>query len=121
MGIAAGLATADDVARREMIGLAATARTLSFRRGWDRVWCLDFRSSTATPPQRRVVALLLNIIAIVLAALCTYAAIRIKGAGLDYFKMNSSKGKELCPPETSGNQLGLQNPMSKFAEGTSAP
>jgi hypothetical protein len=91
VGVAAGLATADDVGRREMIGLAATAQIAIIPAWLGLCLVLGFPAADATPPQRRVIALLLNIIAIVIAALLTYAAIRIKGAGLDCFKMISSK------------------------------
>jgi hypothetical protein len=93
VGIAAGLATADDVGRREMIGLAATAQIAIIPAWFGLCFVLGFPAADPTSPQRRVLGLLLNIGAIVIAALCTYAAIRIKGAGLDCFKMNSSRAK----------------------------
>ena len=98
VGVAAGLATADDVGRREMIGLAATAQIAIIPAWLGLGFVLGFPALDGTPPQRRVLALLLNIMAIVIAALCTYAAIRIKGAGLDWFKMNSKKAKQESPP-----------------------
>jgi hypothetical protein len=98
VGVAAGLATADDVGRREMIGLAATAQIAIIPAWFGLCLVLGFPALDGTPPQRRVLALLLNIIAIVIAALCTYAAIRIKGAGLDCFKMTSKKAKQESPP-----------------------
>lgn len=94
VGVAAGLATVDDVGRREMIGLAATAQIAIIPVWLGLCLLLGFPALDSTPPQRRVLALLFNIIAIVIAALCTYAAIRIKGAELDCFRMNSSQAKQ---------------------------
>jgi len=94
VGIAAGLATADDVGRREMIGLAATAQIAIIPAWLGLCLVLGFPALGGTPPQRRVLALLLNIIAIVIAALGTYAAIRVKGAGLECFNTNSKRAKQ---------------------------
>lgn len=91
VGIAAGLATADDVGRREMIGLAATAQIAIIPAWLGLCLVLGFPAADATPPRTRVLALLLNIFAIVIAALGTYAAIRIKGASLNCFSMNQKK------------------------------
>lgn len=98
VGIAAGLATADDVGRREMIGLAATAQIAIIPAWLGLCLVLGFPALDGTPPQRRVLALLLNAVAIVIASLGTYAAIRIKGAGLSCFKTNSTKVKRESPP-----------------------
>jgi hypothetical protein len=89
VGVAAGLATADDVGRREMIGLAATAQIAIIPAWLGLCLVLGFPAADATHPQRRVLGLLLNIVAIVIAALGTYAAIRIKGAGLNCFTSES--------------------------------
>jgi hypothetical protein len=91
VGIAAGLATADDVGRREMIGLAATAQIAIVP-----VWLglglvLGFPVSDPTPPARRLLSLLLNIAVIITASLLTFAAIRIKGSALWFFKTNRTK------------------------------
>jgi hypothetical protein len=93
VGIAAGLATADDVGRREMIGLAATAQIAIIPAWLGLCLVLGFPAAEPTPPQHRALALLANIGAIVVAAWCTYAAIRIKGAGLNCFSLNSRKTK----------------------------
>lgn len=99
VGIAAGLATADDVGRREMIGLAATAQIAIIPAWLGLCLVFGFPAVESTPPQRLVLALFLNIVAIVLAAFGTYAAIRIKGAGLDCFKINSRKAKQAAGAE----------------------
>jgi hypothetical protein len=88
VGVAAGLATADDVGRREMIGLAATAQIAIIPVWFGLCLLLGFPAADATPPLRRLLGLLLNIVAIVLASLMTYAAIRIKGSSLNCFKVD---------------------------------
>jgi hypothetical protein len=93
VGIAAGLATADDVGRREMIGLAATAQIAIIPAWLGLCLVLGFPAADPTPLPRLVLGLLLNIAAIVIASLGTYAAIRVKGASLKYFNLTSEKGK----------------------------
>jgi hypothetical protein len=93
VGVAAGLATADDVGRREMIGLAATAQIAIIPAWLGLCLVLGFPAADSTPPARRVMGLLLNIVAIVIAALGTYAAIRVKGASLNVFSLNSERAK----------------------------
>lgn len=90
VGCAAGLATADDVGRREMIGLAATAQ-IAITPAWlGLCLVLGFPAVNPAPPGKRAIGLLLNIVAIVIAALATYAAIGIRAASLSYFKRNSA-------------------------------
>ncbi len=93
VGIAAGLATADDVGRREMIGLAATAQIAIIPAWLGLSVVLGFPAADPTPLPRRILGLLLNIVAIVIAALGTYAAIRVKGSSLNCFKLKSKKAK----------------------------
>src|SRR5258706_12626232 len=81
VGIAAGLATADDVGRREVIGLAATAQGAIVPAWLGLGWVLGFPVLDPTPPSRRFLGLLLNIAIIVLASLITYALMGVKGAG----------------------------------------
>jgi hypothetical protein len=95
VGVAAALATADDVGRREMIGLAATAQIAIIPAWLGSCLVLGFPVADATRPSQRVLALLLNIIAIIIAALFTYAAIRIKGSALKCFK--DSTKEEVSP------------------------
>jgi hypothetical protein len=103
VGVAAGLATADDVGRREMIGLAATAQIAIIPAWLGLSLVLGLPLLDGPPPQRRVLALVLNIIAIVLAALCTYGAIRIKGAGLAFFKTTAKNAKQESPGRRAFN------------------
>jgi hypothetical protein len=91
VGIAAGLATADDAGRREMIGLAATAQIAIVPAWFGLCVVLGFPGADATPPSHRVLGLLVNVAAIVLASLGTYAAMRIKGSSLQFIKTDSSK------------------------------
>jgi len=91
VGIAAGLATADDVGRREMIGLAATAQ-VAIVPAWVGLCCvLGFPALDATPLSRHLLGLLLNITTIVLASLVTYALIGVRGSALKCFKTISSE------------------------------
>lgn len=92
VGIAAGLATADDVGRREMIGLAATAQVAIVPAWLGLCWVLGFPVLDPTPASRRVLGLLLNIATIVVASLVTYASIGVKGSALKCFKTDAATG-----------------------------
>ena len=81
VGVAAGLATADDVGRREMIGLAATAQVAIVPTWLGLCLILGFPLNFS-PLARPFWGLLVNVIAIVIASLATYALIRIKGSAL---------------------------------------
>lgn len=98
VGIAAGLATADDVGRRELIGLAATAQIAIIPAWLGLCLVLGFPAADATPPARRILGLLVNIVAIVIASLGTYAALRIKGSSLSFFKTDPAKQSSLPVP-----------------------
>src|SRR5438270_7988747 len=79
VGVAAGLATADDVGRREMIGLAATAQVAILP-----VWfgiCFVFGFPIADPAsaKQRALSLAINIVGIIVASLVTYAVLRMNG------------------------------------------
>jgi hypothetical protein len=95
VGVAAGLATADDVGRREMIGLAATAQIAIIPAWLGLCLVLGFPAADATPPSRRILGLVVNIVAIVIAALGTYAAMRIKGSSLSFFKTDPANQPSL--------------------------
>jgi hypothetical protein len=91
VGVAAGLATADDVGRREMIGLAATAQIAIVPTWLGLCVVLGFPLADGAPPTRRLLGLGFNVLAIVIASLATYAAIRVNPASLDCFKANSQE------------------------------
>lgn len=86
VGVAAGLATTDDVGRREMIGLAATAQVAIVPTWFGLTAVLGFPPADPTPPKQRAFGLLLNIAAIVIASIATYAAVRMKGESLRPFR-----------------------------------
>jgi hypothetical protein len=88
VGVAAGLATVDDVGRREMIGLAATAQIAVIPAWLGLCLVLGFPASNATPPASRLLGLLINVIAIVGASFITYALLKVKGSALRCFKGN---------------------------------
>jgi hypothetical protein len=85
VGVAAALATADDVGRREMIGLAATAQ-VAIVPAWIGLGLIHGFPLSASHPAARLGGLLLSIVAISLASLITYAAMGIKGSTLRCFK-----------------------------------
>jgi hypothetical protein len=97
VGIAAGLATVDDVGRREMIGLAATAQIAIIPAWIGLCLVLGFPDSNATPASRRLVALLINVIAIVISSFITYALVRVKGSALKCFKRDSVESGTRSP------------------------
>lgn len=79
VGVAAGLATADDVGRREMIGLAATAQ-VAIIPIWFGVCVIFGFPRIDNHPTRRALALLFNVIAIIAASSLTYEALKMKSA-----------------------------------------
>ena len=82
VGVAAALATVDDVGRRELIGLAASSQVAVIPVWFGVCLVFGFPASENLPPAKRVISLVLNIIAIALASLMTYAAVRMKGSAL---------------------------------------
>jgi hypothetical protein len=84
VGVAAGLATIDDVGRREMIGLAATAQIAIIPAWFGSCLILGFPNSE-TPPSKRLAALMINVIAIVICSTLTYALAGIRGSALKVF------------------------------------
>lgn len=82
VGVAAALATVDDSGRREMIGLAASSQVAIIP-----VWlgiCLVFGvpATEIMPPGKRALSLGLNILAIAVASVVTYTALRMKSSTL---------------------------------------
>ena len=86
VGVAAGLATADDVGRREMIGLAATAQVAIIPAWFGICFVFGFPAFDTSSPRQRILSLVSNITTIVIASAATYAALRIKGSSLHVFQ-----------------------------------
>jgi len=82
VGVAGGLATGDDVGRREMIGLAATAQIAIIPVWFGLSFILGFADYVGDPPTKRLTALILNTIAIVMSSYATYAFLKMKLAKL---------------------------------------
>jgi hypothetical protein len=85
VGIAAGLATADDVGRREMIGLAATAQIAILPVWFGISFVFGFPALDSATPGQRALSFSLNVATIVVAAFATYALLRMRGEGLSRF------------------------------------
>jgi hypothetical protein len=81
VGIAAGLATADDVGRREMIGLAATAQVAILPVWFGVCFIFGFPNS----PIERGVTFLVNVFTIILASFATYGFLKMQGGALRGF------------------------------------
>jgi hypothetical protein len=82
VGIAAGLATVDDVGRREMIGLAAVAQIAILPTWFGIRFVFGVAADGSMSPAARALALLVNISTIVVAALGTYAMLGLRGSGI---------------------------------------
>jgi hypothetical protein len=89
VGVAAGLATSDDVGRREMIGLAATAQVAIVPVWFGISAVFGIPAADPTPPRQRAIGWLLNVMGIIVASLATYAVLRMKGASLRVFQKTS--------------------------------
>ncbi len=86
VGVAAGLATTDDVGRREMIGLAATAQVAIVPTWFGLAMVLGLPANDAASAKQRAMSLLINVGGIVIASFTTYAALRMRGDSLRAFK-----------------------------------
>lgn len=89
VGIAAGLATTDDVGRREMIGLAATAQVAIVPTWLGLAMVLGLPANDAVSAKQRAMSLLINVAGIVIASFATYAALRMRGDSLQAFKQSA--------------------------------
>lgn len=89
VGVAAGLATADDVGRREMIGLAATAQIAILPVWFGVSFVFGFPAMDSATPGERALSFLANVATIVVAAFATYALLRMRGEGLTRFAESS--------------------------------
>lgn len=85
VGIAAGLATVDDVGRREMIGLAATAQIAIIPVWFGISLVFGFPALDEGKPSQRALSFLINTVAIILTAFITYALARMRGDALKGF------------------------------------
>jgi len=90
VGVAAGLATTDDVGRREMIGLAATAQVAIIPTWFGLAMVLGLPANDAVSAKQRAMSLLINVAGIVVASCATYAALRMRGDSLRVFKKSPS-------------------------------
>ena len=82
VGVAAGLATGDDVGRRELIGLAATAQ-MALIPAWFGISLVYGFSSAATPaPAVRVLNFFVAAAAILVTSMVTYHLLGMRGEGL---------------------------------------
>jgi hypothetical protein len=89
VGVAAGLATTDDVGRREMIGLAATAQVAIVPTWFGLSIVLGLPANDAVSAKQRALSLLINIAGIIIASFSTYAALRMRGDSLRAFKKSA--------------------------------
>lgn len=85
VGVAAALASSDDVGRREMIGLAATAQVAIIPVWFGVCFISGFPVFTSAAPSQRIVSLLINIGAIAFSSYGTYALLGMKGKTLRIF------------------------------------
>lgn len=92
VGVAAGLATTDDVGRREMIGLAATAQVAIIPTWFGLAMVLGLPANDAVSAKQRAMSLLVNVAGIVIASFATYAALRMRGNSLQAFKQSTKSG-----------------------------
>jgi len=94
VGVAAGLATADDVGRREMIGLAATAQVAIIPAWFGICFVFGFPAFDSSSPRQRLISLALNIATLIIASAATYAALRVRRASLRVFDKKRTAGNE---------------------------
>jgi hypothetical protein len=92
VGVGAGFATTDDVGRRELLGLAATAQIVLIP-VWFGISTVFGFSSTQGESQitERALAFIINASTIIVAALVTYALLRFKRNGFE--RWNSARGE----------------------------
>jgi hypothetical protein len=89
VGVAAGLATGDDAAERQLLGLAATAQ-LVIVPVWFGIMSVFDRPNMLQEGSGRALSLGLNLATILAGALVTYTLLRFKGEGLRRF-LNGKK------------------------------
>ena len=101
VGVAAGLATVDDVGRREMIGLAATAQ-IAIIPVWFGVSCVfGFPVMDSATPAQRTLSFLVNVATIIAAAFVTYALVRMRGDALERLVVSQKRCSDEKQARTS--------------------
>lgn len=85
VGVAAALATADDVGRREMIGLAATAQVALIPAYVGISLVFGFPQGESASPSQRMLTFLVIIAIIIISSLVTYAILGMRGKPLENF------------------------------------
>jgi hypothetical protein len=89
VGVAAGLATVDDVGRREMIGLAAAAQVAILPAWFGICLVFGFPAMDSASPTQRGVTFLFNVATIAVASLVTYAVVGMRGETVRRFTKGS--------------------------------
>jgi hypothetical protein len=85
VGVAAGLATGDDVGRREMIGLAATAQLAIVPVWFGIIAVFGAPPLESSSPRQRVLTFAVNVGTVIASSLATYAVMGASGEGLRKF------------------------------------
>lgn len=90
VGVAAALADVDDVGRREMIGLAATAQVALIPAWFGISLVIGFSQAVdPTPPPQRLLTFAVIVAVIIVASMVTYAVLGLRGRGLGKFTARS--------------------------------
>jgi hypothetical protein len=98
IGVAAGLATADDVGRRELIGLAAATQVAILPVWFGIAVVFGFPAAESLSPTQRALMFCINVGTIMLAALCIYAFLGMRGAVVRRFAMGTAKNGDPRAP-----------------------
>lgn len=85
IGVAASLATADDVGRRELIGLAATSQVALIPAWLGITSVFGFSPLAVTSPVERIVTFFLVTGTVISSAFITYALLRMRGVAVRHF------------------------------------
>jgi len=87
VGVAAGLATTDDVGRRELIGLAVSAQIVIIPVWFGVCFVFGFPATvTASDIQTRVMTFFVNVLTVIIASLATYILQGVFSTGLSRVK-----------------------------------
>jgi hypothetical protein len=91
VGVTAGLAAADDVGRRELIALAATAQTALLPAWFGIRLVYGPATGDMDPPSERVLVYAVNVVTIVAAALATFAATGMRTSAVQRYAQGASE------------------------------